>query len=252
MPLEIGNRAQDSSDVTVADQQITVRADDDRVLTARTRASHHRDRRQIPVQGSQRRRTRHRQRRDQERLAADRDLVDAPAQAGLDNCRRGQLCDVQHRTGAIAPGHRPTDRLIPQLRHHPHIRTQFPCHHGDLEILQLVIQDADNRPGAVDPRRDQGGRRRTEGSGRRCTPTGHDVQLGVVAVLLEDGDRLARPPQLLDDAHADATQPAQDHMPVRPFQVSGDRWLQEERWVREQLPARAVGFGIRGGSIRRS
>ena len=122
---------------------------------------------------------------------------------------------VQHGARTVAVGHRAADRLIAQLRDDPHVGPHFPCHQGDLEIGQVVVDDAQHRPGLEDAGHRERLRRTSERGDRGDTPPDGDRQLGLVGVLLQHGDRLTGAVQLLDDPQTDPAQPADDHMPGR-------------------------------------
>ena len=62
-----------------------------------------------------------------------------------------RLGHVQHRARTVAVGHRPADRLIAQLRDDPDIGPHFPRHQGDLQIGQVIVDDAQHRPGLENP-----------------------------------------------------------------------------------------------------
>ncbi len=141
--------------------------------------------------------------------------MNAATQARLDDGGRGQSGHVQHGTRTVAVGHRAPDRLIAQLRDDPHVRPHFPCHQGNLEIGQVIVDDAEDRPCLEDAGHREGLRRTAERRDGGDTPPERDRELGLVGVLLEHGDRHPGAVQLLDDPQTDAAQPADDHVPGR-------------------------------------
>ena len=160
-----------------------------------------------------------------EPLGGQPDLLDAGAQAGFGDRRRGQPGHVEHRDRD--PGQRPAHGRVAELDHDPHIGAQFPGQQGGLQRGEIVFLGADHRLGPVQPGLGQGLRRPRTARDMRDAPAGQGAGQPRVRVVVDDDGRHAGGVEQLDDAQAHAVQPADDHVPaparVRPSHPAENR-----------------------------
>ena len=211
--IELCGRAEQRHVIPGVDAQVTPGADDRGLLGL----AGHPQRHEGAIQLTQGRVVWHLDLGRDEVGRVDRDVVRPALQARLDHRRCKQRRHVEHRRDAADLLDRSRDGRVVEVRHEPDVSPQIVHQQDRLERPQIRRLDHDHGLGVGHPCLEQGIGHISAPLDDRDRPIADDARLPLAHGLVVDHHDLgAGQVQLLDGAHPDRLQTADDHM-AAPF-----------------------------------
>ena len=220
---------EDADPVAGKNGMVPPRADLDR-----RRRWHHGDGYQVAVDRAEGARPGHHGLGHREVFAPQIQVEMTPAQAGLDQRRRGQRGHVERGARRDQPTDRGSDRGVGHLQDDADVGVQIADDQGRLQVAQVAVLDRDHGSCPVQAGVDQNLRQPGHLLDVGHAPPFEDRQQAVIGVVVDDHHGDIRAAQHLDDPQAQRVQPTDDHV-TREISVSGGRRSHLPRLVDQML-----------------